>query len=78
MAPNEDGCRGLAVVERAVGEHDRRFDEVRSDLHDATEALWAAVNALRARSQVHPAVAAVLATLTCMVGVLATFAVRGG
>jgi len=73
-----DLSTAVARVETRVDEHDRRLDQVSGDIEKATEALWAAVDALRLRPSIHPAVATIIGTLTAAVGVLATFAVRGG
>jgi len=77
MTTPHEACAEVIRVETRVDEHDRRFEQISHDMETVTKALWGAVEVLRARPQVHPTVTAIIAVLTCMVGVLATFAIRG-
>ncbi len=61
-----------------IDEHDRRFTDVHRDLGEATKAIWGAVEALRARPQVHPVATTIIAVLTAAIGALAGFIIRGG
>lgn len=68
----------VARIGARVDDHDRRFADVHRDLGEATKAIWGAVEALRARPQVHPIATTIIAVLTSAVGALAGFIIRGG
>lgn len=67
----------MAAMEVRQEEHDRRLDRIEVALEKAVTALWEAVEALRARPQVHPIATSIIATLTTIIGVLATLVALG-
>ena len=66
---SEDLAAQVAVLASRVTKHDQEFQEVQTDLKEATKALWAAVEAVRDRPQIGPVVATIITVTMTFAGV---------
>lgn len=66
----------IAIVETQIATHKEELNGIRDDLRRVTDALWVAVEALRARPQIHPIATTIISVLTGLVGALLVLAIR--